>query len=388
MHVPHRPGYGDGQAFQGAESDKPGNVLNAIKADERMQVTSDIDRIPSQTILVACPNWVGDVVMATPTFECIRQNYPAARIIGLIRQYAGGVVEDGPWFDDLIKVNDKTIRSVFQAACRIRRLNPGMAFVLPNSFRSVLIARFGGAKKIYGYRRNGRSFLMSGGPLPLHKNKRFIPRPMTDYYLEICRWLNLTTPVQSRPRLYMSDAIQEKGRRFLKRYCISNDDTVIGMNPGAQFGSSKCWPPAHFARLAELLSQRWNCKILLFIGPGEEDIGIKIVKLSRAKIINTGPDKVDLALLKPLIQRCRLLVTNDTGPRHYAVAFDIPVVVIMGPTDSRYTQSNLEKTIVLRRETECSPCHLKECTLDHRCMTEITPEMVLQAGKQLLQKRT
>lgn len=326
--------------------------------------------------------------MATPTFECIRYNYPAARIIGLIRKYASGVVEGGPWFNDLIEVNDKTIRGVFQASYRIHRLNPDMAFVLPNSFRSALTARLGGVKKVYGYRRNGRSVLMSGGPLPLHENKRFIPRPMVDYYLEICRWLHLTTPLQSRPRLFMSPAVEEKGRRLLKRYCISPDDTVIGMNPGAQFGSSKCWPPAHFARLAELFSQHWNCKILLFIGPGEEDIGNKIVQLSRAKITNTGPDKVDLALLKPLIQRCRLLVTNDTGPRHYAVAFDIPVVVIMGPTDPRYTQVNLEKTIVLRRETECSPCHLKECTLDHRCMTEISPEAVLQAGKQLLQERT
>jgi heptosyltransferase-2 len=351
-------------------------------------VTSNIEQIPSQTILVACPNWVGDVVMATPTFECIRNNYPAARVIGLIRKYAGGVVEGGPWFNDLIKVNDKTIRGVFQASCRIRRLNPDMAFVLPNSFRSALIARLGGARQIFGYRRNGRSVLLSGGPLPLHENKRFIPRPMVDYYLEICRWLNLTIPLQFRPRLFMSAAVQEKGRRLLKRYCISPDDTVIGMNPGAQFGSSKCWPPAHFARLAELLAQHWNCKILLFIGPGEKDIGNKIVQLSRAKIINTGPDKVDLALLKPLIQRCRLLVTNDTGPRHYAVAFDIPVVVIMGPTDPRYTQLNLEKTIVLRRKTECSPCHLKECKLDHRCMTDISPEAVLQAGKQLLSEHT
>ncbi|MGB9442949.1 MAG: lipopolysaccharide heptosyltransferase II [Desulfobacterales bacterium] len=351
-------------------------------------MTSNLEQTPSQTILVACPNWVGDVVMATPTFECLRNNYPAARIIGLIRKYAGGVVEDGPWFNDLIKVDDKTIRGVFQASVRIRRLNPDMAFVLPNSFRSALIARLGGAKKVYGYRRNGRSGLMSGGPLPRRENKCFIPRPMVDYYLEICRWLNLTTPLQTRPRLFMSDAVKEKGRRLLKRYCISPDDTVIGMNPGAQFGSSKCWPPAHFARLAELLSQHWNCKILLFIGPGEKDIGNKIVQLSRAKIINTGPDKVDLALLKPLIQRCRLLVTNDTGPRHYAVAFDIPVVVIMGPTDPRYTQLNLEKTIVLRRETGCSPCHLKECNQNHRCMTEISPEAVLQAGEQLLQEQT
>jgi len=349
-------------------------------------VTPDIDQIPSQTILVTCPNWVGDVVMATPAFECIRQNYPAARIIGLIRKYAGGVVEDGPWFNDLMKVNDKTVRGLFHASCRIRRLNPDMAFVLPNSFRSALIARLGGAKKIYGYRRNGRSILMSGGPLPLRENKRFIPRPMVDYYLEIARWLNLATPVRSRPRLFMSEAVQEKGRRLLKRYCISPEDTVIGLNPGAQFGSSKCWPPAHFARLAELISRDRHCKILLFIGPGEEDIGKEIVKHSQATVINTGPDKVDLALLKPLIHRCRLLFTNDTGPRHYAVAFNIPVVVIMGPTDPRYTQANLEKTIILRQEMACSPCHLKKCTLDHRCMTEISPEAVLQAGKQLLQE--
>jgi heptosyltransferase-2 len=324
--------------------------------------------------------------MATPTFECIRDNYPAARIIGLIRQYAGGVVEDGPWFNDLIKVNDKTVRGLVQATFRIRQLNPDIAFVLPNSFRSALMARLGGARQIYGYRRNGRSALMSGGPLPLHENNRFVPRPMVEYYLEICRWLHLTTPLKCRPRLFMSDAVQEEGRRLLKRYCISPDDTVIGMNPGAQFGSSKCWPPAHFARLAELLSQHWHCKILLFIGPGETEIGHKIVRLSRAKIINTGPDKVDLAILKPLIQRCQLLITNDTGPRHYAVAFDIPVVVIMGPTDPRYTQMNLGKTIVLRREAVCSPCHLKKCNLDHKCMTEISPQAVLKAGKQLLQE--
>ena len=118
---------------------------------------SDIHQIQIQTILVACPNWVGDVVMATPTFECIRQNYPTARIIGLIRKYAGGVVEDGPWFNDLIEMNDKTLRGLFKASQRLRRLAPDLAFVLPHSFRSALIARLGGVKEIYGYRRNGRS---------------------------------------------------------------------------------------------------------------------------------------------------------------------------------------------------------------------------------------
>ncbi|MGD9064437.1 MAG: lipopolysaccharide heptosyltransferase II [Desulfobacterales bacterium] len=349
-------------------------------------MTSDTHQIQIQTILVACPNWVGDVVMATPAFECIRQNYPTARIVGLIRKYAAGVVEDGPWFNDLIEMNDKTLLGLFKASQRLRRQDPDLAFVLPHSFRSALIARLGGVKKIYGYRRNGRSLLMSDGPRPLRQNKRIIPIPMVDYYLEICRRLNLVVPRQTKPRLFFSNSVRKKGNQLLERYGIAKEDTVIGMNPGARFGSSKCWPPAHFARLAELLTKRWNCKILLFIGPGEEYIGNKIVTLSEAKIINTGPDQVDLALLKPLIQRCRLLVTNDTGPRHYAVAFDIPVVVIMGPTDSRYTDRNLEKTIVLRRELDCTPCHHQKCSLDHSCMAGITPDEVLNAIEQLLKE--
>jgi heptosyltransferase-2 len=351
-------------------------------------VTIKNKHINRQTILVSCPNWVGDVVMATPTFECIRQNYPQARLIGLIRKYARGVVEDAPWFDQIIEINDKTSRGFFNLIQQIRRLRPELAIVLPNSFRSALIARWGGAKKIYGYRRNGRNILLSGGPTPPSDGRRVTPVPMVEYYLAICRWLNLDVEQHDQPRLYISDRRQKKGNQLLERYGISPDDMVIGLNPGAKFGKSKCWPPEYFARLAELLADRWATKLLLFVGPGEETIANSIVKLSKAKIINTGPDRVNLALLKPLIQRCRLLFTNDTGPRHYAVALDIPVVVIMGPTDPRYTQTNLEKTIVLRRQTECSPCHLKECTLDHSCMTEISPAMVLQAGEQLLQEHS
>jgi heptosyltransferase-2 len=326
--------------------------------------------------------------MATPTFECLRRSYPEARLVGMIRKYARCVVEDAPWFDQLIEIDDKTFLGIFKMVKRLRRLNPDIAILLPNSFRSALIARLGNAKKLYGYRRNGRTFMLNGGPLPLRNGGRITPVPMVDYYLEICRWLNLSVAHRNKPRLYISDSVQQKGERLLERYGINPDDRVVGLNPGAKFGSSKCWPPEYFARLAELLAERWNCHILLFIGPGEETIGKKIVTLSRAKIINTAPDKVDLALLKPLIRRCRLLVTNDTGPRHYAVAFNVPAAVIMGPTDPRYTDKNLEKTTVLRRDPECSPCHLKNCTLDHSCMTEITPEDVLQACERLLQENS
>ena len=281
--------------------------------------------------------------MATPTFECIRQNFPESRLIGLIRKYAKGVVEDGPWFDDLIVVQDNSLGETTGLVARLRRLKLDLAVILPNSFRSALIARLGGAKRIYGYRRNRRSALLSGGPTPWLSNGRITPRPMVEYYLEICRWLKLDPPAHLKPRLYYSVATREASDRLINSYNITAADMVIGLNPGARYGSSKCWPPEHFASLAEMITQRWDCKLLLFTGPGERDLGRRIIELSRAEIFDTTEDGVDLKVLMPLIQRCRLLITNDTGPRHYAVAFDIPVVVIMGPTDPRYTKANLEK---------------------------------------------
>jgi len=336
-------------------------------------------------LLVFCPNWVGDVVMATPALDCLRQNYPDAELIGVIRNYVRGVVEDGPWFDQIIGCDDKTTRGFCKLVQTIHSLNPDVAIVLPSSMRSALTVRLGGVREIYGYRRNGRSLLMTGGPKPIRAENGILPIPMVEYYMEICRWLHLKLPEVIKPSLFLSDSLQEKGDHLLHSYGIKPDDMVIGMNPGAKFGSSKCWPPEYFTKLAELFAERWDCKILLFVGPGEDEIARSIVQSSKARIVNTGPDKVDLALLKHLVKRCRLLVTNDTGPRHYAVAFDIPVVVIMGPTDPRYTAANLEKTLVLRQELDCSPCHKKTCPHDHECMFMISPHAVFRGSENLLE---
>ena len=337
-------------------------------------------------ILVFCPNWVGDVVMATPTFDCLRQNFPEARMIAVIRKYARGVIDDGPWFDQIIECHANSWQEFIRLVRTIRRLKPDLAVVLPNSFRSALLARLGGAGQIYGYCRNGRTMLLSGGPTPIRSGNDWLPIAMTQYYLEICRWLQLKAPEAPRPRLFFSEALQTRGEKLLKRYGITSNDMVIGLNPGAQFGSSKCWPPDYFASLANMINEHWQCKLLLFVGPGEDELGQSITNLSNGAVINTGPDSVDLSLLKPLIQRCQLLITNDTGPRHYAVAFDVPVVVIMGPTDPRYTHANLDKTLILRQRLDCSPCHAKTCPLDHECMTGITPRDVLLGSRELLEK--
>jgi heptosyltransferase-2 len=269
-------------------------------------------------------------------------------------------------------------------AGKIRASGPDMAVLLPNSVRSALPFWLARTKKIYGYRRNLRGPLLSGGPKPLRSGTRITPMPMQEYYLEICRWLGLTLPAVKKPTLFIRRQLQKRADDLLLKYGIRSNDTVIGLNPGASFGSSKCWPAHNFAKTAELFQQKFQAGILLLAGPGEEQIVHAIISKTTAKIINTAGDRIDLELLKPIIKRCDLLVTNDTGPRHYAVALDVPVVVIMGPTDPRYTSSNTDKTIVIRIEMDCSPCHKKICPAEHNCMTQITPEMVFEAGKKLL----
>ena len=338
------------------------------------------------TLLVRCPNWVGDVVMATPTFDCLRQNYPQAKIVGVLRKYVQGVIEAGPWFDRIIECDDKTAKGLVKLVREVRHFGADTAIVLPHSFRSVLPLKLGGVKEVYGYRRSGISRLLSGGPEPVRSKNGIVPVPMVNYYLEICRWLDLEIPEVIKPRLFFSESVRVRGEQLLRGYGIEADDLVIGLNPGAKFGSSKCWPPEYFARLADLFWRRWHCKILLLVDPGEEKIARAIIDSSQAPIINTGPDRVDLSLLKPLIKRCRLLVTNDTGPRHYGVALDVPVVVIMGPIDPRYTAANLERTLVLAQDLDCSPCGKKICPRNHECMYGIKPEAVFEGSVKLLEE--
>jgi len=339
----------------------------------------DINRM-----VVRCPNWVGDIVMATPLFDCLKANFPRAEIAAVIRPKASGVIKDGPWFSRMIAVNDRNWRGLKETARQIKEFKPEMGVVLPNSIRSILAVWLGGAGDIYGYRRNFRGVLLKGGPKPLRKNGAIKAIPMTEYYLEIGRWLGLKMPENALPRLYMSEQIRQQGDELLQRYGITAGEQVIGLNPGASFGSSKCWPPEYFAQLAEMLEKRLNARIILFTGPGEEPIAEAIMNQTRAKLIDATPDKVDLEGLKPLVQRCDLLITNDTGPRHYAAALGVPVVVLMGPTNPEYTFYRQDNEEVIRIDLPCSPCHKKVCPTEHECMKAITPEIVLEKSLKLL----
>jgi heptosyltransferase-2 len=337
-----------------------------------------------KTLAVRCPNWVGDIVMATPVFECLRANLPQAKIIGVLKKSAQGVLRDSPWFDGFVDSHDKSWAGFRQMRRQLKEHRPDAAVLLLNSLRSALTMRLSGIKRMYGYQREWRGPLLAGGPGVRRDARGIVPIPMVDYYLEICRWMDMEIPEPVKPKLFIGEALRQRGDALLKKYGIDETDFVIGLNPGASFGSSKCWPAEYFAELAEMCRAHLATKVIVFSGPGEDDIVQAILDHTSADLVETRADGVDLELLKPLVQRCNLLITNDTGPRHYAVAFDVPVVVIMGPTDPRYTAANLDQSVVVRKELSCSPCHKKVCPTQHECMREIKPAEVFAAAETLL----
>ncbi len=344
------------------------------------------ERYP-QKILIRCPNWVGDLVMATPAIKAIRGRFERSHVVLLVKPYGKKVIEHFPYCDEILEYDDRErdqgMRGILSWAMRLRRKHFDLAVIFPNSFSSALIAFLAGIERRVGYSRDGRGWMLTDPIKPVRRGSKIVPVPMVEYYLRITDWLECPR-LALAPELFVSAATQQKAQDVLKGCGLNGRRMTIVMIPGAAYGSSKCWKPAYFAQVADHLIEVYGCDLVIVPGPEEIQIARDIeARMVKGPIVLADPI-VPLDILMAIIQSSSLVITNDTGPRHFAVAFDKPVVVIMGPTDPRYTNFNLEKTIVLREDLDCSPCHLKVCPREHRCMTAITPEKVIQASEWLL----
>lgn len=326
--------------------------------------------------------------MATPALRCLRDNFPDARIDLTLVPYVRKIVVEAPWYDAIHEYSPErgglTGRLDYLRLLRQNRYD--LAVVLPNSFSSALLAFLSGAKRRIGYDRQGRGFLLTDPIPPPMENGKFVPQSMVEYYLRLCEALG-AAPTSRKTELFVDADSERRAEELFGKYGVGKGRPIVAINPGAAYGSSKLWDCSRFAQVADDLADREDCHVVLLGGPGEKEIAREIAGAARSKPKNLAEENVPLDLLKSVIKRCDLLITVDSGPRHFAVAFDKPVVVIMGPTDPRYTNSNLEKTIVLRiTDLDCVPCHIKECPTHHECMTRITPDMVLHAAAELLRK--
>ncbi|MFH0963260.1 MAG: lipopolysaccharide heptosyltransferase II [Planctomycetota bacterium] len=345
---------------------------------------------PIRTILIRSPNWVGDCVMATPALAAFRDAFRDATILLLAPSYTAEVFEGGDWFDELLVVPGSRSLGAFlravQTAAALRRRRADLGILMTNSLGSAVLMKLAGARNIVGYSRNGRSALLTTALAPARTLGGFVPGPMVDYYLELARAVRRRTDgtEDRRIRLATTPREEEAARTLWERLGLGSR-RVAGLNPGAAFGSAKCWPPAHFAALGRMLAERSGLDVLVLCGPAERSVARAIItEAGHPAVRGLEGEDVPLGVLKAVVRRLALLVTNDSGPRHFACAFAVPTVTVFGPTDERWSETARTDEIKIVRDLACRPCMRRVCPTDHACMRSIEPEAVYEAATELL----
>ena len=341
-----------------------------------------------ERIVAIIPNWVGDAVMFTPTLRAIQRRFDGAAISLLARPAPAAALAPCPWADEIIIDGGGLIATTR----RLRRGKFDLAVLGPNSFRSALTARLGGVRRRLGYARDGRGWLLSDKLSPVRDaDGDWAVTPALDYYLKLAEHLGCDV-TDKRMELSVADEDGSAADRLLHDAGATHARPVVLINPGASFGPSKLYPIERFAAVADALVASRGAQVVINAAPTAEERAIAravAAVMRRPVLINCADRDNTLGLLKALIVRADLVITNDTGPRHIAAALGTPVVTIFGATDPDWTTIDYDKERIIRVDVPCGPCRKKECLLPlgadhHQCMTKISPEMVVAAAEELL----
>ncbi|MFN9703656.1 MAG: lipopolysaccharide heptosyltransferase II [Planctomycetota bacterium] len=341
-------------------------------------------------IWVRAPNWLGDFVMATASFERLRRAFPQARITAGMRGYLKPLLAGCDWFDEVVETPRSSGLGAFWREVRAMRAAAfDLAVVLPNSLATGLVPFCAGVPERAGWRQ-GRPWLLNIGPTAEVRRRwwqprigpRRTPKPMPEYYRELLDHLELP-PGGVHPVLPVADADRRWVADHLRTLGIGADERLALFVVGENFGACLLWPQVRFAAAAAELERRAGVRALVLVGPSEVELGERIARDGGA--ICLSQPVLPLDKLKALVARGAVMVTGDTGPRHLGVAYDLPVVCLIGPTDPAYTNYCLERTGLLRRDLPCVPCQRKVCPLGHhRCMRDIQVDEVVAAAERLL----
>ena len=363
-----------------------GAAILAAMSDDRSQ------QVPRR-VLVVMPSWVGDMAMATPTLRALRESLPSTHITALARRAVRPILDACPWVDRIITVRPRGGKpgrargsNVFAVARRLAAGRFDLAVLLPNSFRWALAAKLARIKRIVGYDRDGRGFLLTDRLTPLRGPEGFVPEPALDYYLRIAAHLGAVEPgrdMQLFTRLE-HDAVADRILAGAGATAPPPGRPLVLLSPGAGYGPAKLWPAERFAAVADRCVRECGAAVAVTGAPAERSILDQVVAAAAEPILDLAANGVDLRLLKSVVKRSSLMIVNDTGPRHIAAAFGVPVVSIFGPTDPAWTEIGFDRERQVRVPVFCGPCQKKVCPLDHRCMTQVTVAMVFEQAAGLL----
>ena len=341
-----------------------------------------------ENILVWLPNPVGDVVMATPSLRAIREHFTDAAITYVGRAPALAVMAGTGWATALVEDRSTAAPKLTNARRLIRRLKEGgydLGVLLPNSVRSALLAHFGRVRGLVGYARPGRGWMLDVCVPPrTDAAGRREPVPTIDQYRGLLDAIGVACPSR-RMELPADPEGDRQASALLAEVGADPERPIVMLNPGSGFGPSKRWPAGRFAAVADSLAQGRGAQIVINAAPSERRTATDVAAAMRqAPLVNLADVDNSIMLVKGLVQRCALVITNDTGLRHIAAAFDVPVVTVFGSTDPVWAQIDYERERILRVDVPCSPCQKKHCVAPpgvafHECMAAISPAMVLAA---------
>ena len=343
-------------------------------------------------IAVFLPNWLGDLVMATPALRAMRRHFgPDAEIVGIMRPYLRDLLAGTDWLSEQWYFNPRGKDRALGGRSLVRRMRErrfDMAVLLTNSLRTGILAWLGGARERIGYARYGRGPLLTGKLYPRREGRRVLEDPVVDTYLSLASAVGC--PDESRQlELATTRADQQSAERIWQELDIRNDGQVIALNSSGAYGSAKLWPIEHFAQLARQINDRLHHDVLVMCGPKEREIARRVVKLSGSpRVYSMADQPMDLGTAKACIQRTRLMVSSDSGPRHVAVALYKPVVTLFGPILPTLSENPTQRAVNIVLDLDCIGCHKRVCPLKHhRCMRDITVDRVYGEVAKLIEEQ-
>jgi heptosyltransferase II len=339
---------------------------------------------------VFLPNWVGDVVMATPAIRALRKLAGAdGELVGIMRSYVSEVLAGTPWLDRQILYDKGKQRLGMPGREFFRELQTARldkVVLLTNSMRTALMAWRSGAQERIGYRGQGRALLLTNRVHPGRATDGG-PAPALDAYMQLAEAAGCG-PESFHLELATTAEDERAADAAWQRLGLLTGNRVVVLNSGGAFGAAKQWPAEYFSELARRIVSGEKYSVLVNCGPAEREIARAITaRANHPRIVSLADtDQLPVGLAKACIRRSRLLVTTDSGPRYFGVAFERPVVTLFGPTDPARTRLPYQREICLSLGLDCQPCMARTCPLGHhRCMRDLSVDTVYGAAMQLLQ---
>lgn len=332
-------------------------------------------------IIVRGTNWIGDAVMQVPALRELRRVFPDAHITLCTRSWARGIFQDVEFVDDILTIEDD--ESVFAQARKWRKGKFDLAILFTNSFQTAFISKLGKVKKRFGYANEGRSFLLTNAiEKPNWKNEKH----EIYYYLNLIaevekHYFGITSEQKVQFDLAVSEARKIEAQKILEQNGVDLSKKLIALCAGSTNSRAKRWQSESYAKLNDRLQRELNANIILIGDKSELDVSLEVAEKSEIKpIVLTG--KTSLAESTEILSVCDLMVSNDTGPAHISSALGTKTIVIFGPTNPKTTHPIGAE--IIRKEVDCSPCMLRDCPIDHRCLTQISADEVFEKVKVLL----